>query len=52
MSRKVTIFALAALALIVALIAGYSALPKRYSLADRLYQTTVFWNDNEVTSAS
>lgn len=47
MSRKVTIFALAAVALIAALIAGYSALPKRYSLADRLYQTTIFWNDRE-----
>lgn len=47
MSRKVTIFALAAVAPIVALIVGYSGLPKRYSLSDRVYQTTIFWNDRE-----
>jgi hypothetical protein len=46
-TRKKLIFVAALLALIVSVIAVYSLLPKRYSLAVRLAQTNIFWNDKE-----
>jgi hypothetical protein len=47
MSRKLTIFVLAAVALVLGLVAAYHLLPKRYALGERLTQTTIFWNNNE-----
>ena len=47
LSHKKIIVALALLSLIVSIIAAYSALPKRYSLGERLVQTNIFWTDKE-----
>jgi hypothetical protein len=47
LSRKLTIFVVAAVALVLGLVAAYRLLPKRYALGERLSQTTIFWNDKE-----
>jgi hypothetical protein len=47
LSRKLTIFVLVGVAFVLALFAAYRLLPKRYSVAERLSQTTIFWNDKE-----
>jgi hypothetical protein len=47
MTQKKTIILLVALTLVIGVIAGYSVLPKRYLIGQRLTQTTVFWNDKE-----
>lgn len=47
MSHKKIIAALALLSLIASVIAGYSAIPKRYSLGEHLVQTSIFWTDKE-----
>lgn len=47
MTRKRAISLLIFVALVGGVAAGYSLLPKRYSLAERLSQTCVFWNDKE-----
>ena len=47
MSRKLTIFVVAVVVLVLGLVAAYRALPKRYALGERLSQTTIFWNDKE-----
>ena len=47
MTRKRAISLLIFLVLVAGVVAGYSLLPKRYSLAERLSQTCVFWNDKE-----
>jgi hypothetical protein len=47
LSHRKIIVALAFLSLIVSIIGAYSALPKRYSLGERLVQTNIFWSDKE-----
>ena len=47
MSHKKIIVGLALLSLIASVIAGYSAIPKRYSLGEHLVQTSIFWTDKE-----
>jgi hypothetical protein len=47
LTRNKAIFLVAILALIVGVVAGYSFLPKRYSLGERLAVTNIFWNDKE-----
>jgi len=47
MSRTKVWILVAILALFAGAIAAYSALPKRYSVGERLSQTNVFWNDHE-----
>jgi hypothetical protein len=47
LSHKKFIVALALLSLSASIIAGYSAIPKRYSLGERLVQTSIFWTDKE-----
>jgi hypothetical protein len=47
LSHKKFIVALALLSLIASIIAGYSAIPKRYSLGEHLVQTSIFWTDKE-----
>jgi hypothetical protein len=47
LTRKRAISLLIFLVLVAGVVAGYSLLPKRYSLAERLSQTCVFWNDKE-----
>ena len=47
MSRTKVWILVAILALFAGFIAAYSALPKRYSVGERLSQTNVFWNDHE-----
>jgi hypothetical protein len=47
LSHKGIIVGLALLSLIASVIAGYSAIPKRYSLSEHLVQTSIFWTDKE-----
>jgi len=47
MSRQKAISILVVLALIAVAVAGLTRLPKRYTVGQRLSQTTVFWNDRE-----
>ena len=47
LSHKKIIVGLALLSLIASVIAGYSAIPKRYSLGEHLVQTSIFWTDKE-----
>lgn len=47
MSRTKVWILVAILALFAGCVAGYSALPKRYAIGERLTQTNVFWNDHE-----
>jgi hypothetical protein len=47
LSHKKALFVLVPLVLIVAAIALYFAMPKRYSLGERLAQTSIFWTDKE-----
>jgi hypothetical protein len=47
LSHKKFIVALALLSLIASIIAGYSAIPKGYSLGEHLVQTCIFWTDKE-----
>jgi len=47
LSRKKVVFVLVFLVLIAGTIALYSAMPRRYSLGERLAQTSIFWTDNE-----
>jgi hypothetical protein len=47
LSRKLTIFVVSVVAVLLGLVAAYRLLPKRYSLGERLSQTTIFWNDKE-----
>jgi hypothetical protein len=46
-SRQKAISILVVLALIAVAVAGLTLLPKRYTVGQRLSQTTVFWNDRE-----
>jgi hypothetical protein len=47
MTRKRAIYILIFLVLVGGAIGAYSLLPKRYSLGERLVQTSVFWNEKE-----
>lgn len=47
MSRRVLIFLGVVCALIAGIVAGYWALPKRYTVGERLSQANVFWNDDQ-----
>jgi len=47
LSRKKALFVLVPVVLIAAAIALYFAMPKRYSLGERLAQTSIFWTDKE-----
>ena len=47
MSQKRAITLGIFLAVVIGVIAGYSRLPKRYSFAEHLSRTCVFWNDKE-----
>jgi hypothetical protein len=47
LSNKKIIVGLALLSLMASVIAGYSAIPKRYSLGEHLVQTSIFWTDKE-----
>jgi hypothetical protein len=47
MSQKRAIALGIFLAFVIGVIAGYSHLPKRYSFAEHLVRTCVFWNDKE-----
>jgi len=47
MSRRQLIFALVCIVLVVAAIAAFEYLPKRYAIGDRMNAATVFWHDGE-----